>query len=352
MAVSVAMAGLCALGAACAGSDTQQDAGSAEPSQAVDVGPSPGSAGDDGAGPAGDGDTAQADNTDNASQAGAAQARDTAQPGAAEQAAPQADDAVPPDDTPQADEPGQAPGPLPLSQMNPDDPGEWGIEVLDVWPHDPTAFTQGLEFHNGAVIESTGGYGASTVRLVDPPSGQVLEQRALDPQLFGEGPTRVGDTVIQLTWKAGTALRWRLPGLEPLAPLAYDGEGWGACTMGGSVITSDGSPTIRRRDPETFEVLAGTEVTLRGRPVEDLNELECIDGLVVANVWHSDHLVVFGPDDGRVLAQIDASGLGEHIERPDDSEAVLNGVADLGDGTLLLTGKLWPASAVVRLTSS
>lgn len=235
--------------------------------------------------------------------------------------------------------------------MDSDDPGVWSIEVLDIRPHDPTAFTQGLEFYGGTLIESTGRYGESSVRIVDPLTGRTILQQELDSDLFGEGLTRYGDIVIQLTWLSGTALRWQLPDLHPLAPLSYDGEGWGICAMGDTVITSDGSSTVSRRDPTSFEVVASAEATLRGEPVAYLNELECIDGLVVANVWHSDHLMVFDPDDGGVVAEIDASGLGGHVERPDDPEAVLNGVADLGDGTLLLTGKLWPSSAVVRLTA-
>ncbi len=242
------------------------------------------------------------------------------------------------------------PWPEPPAEIDPTRPRRWGVEVVEIRPHDPTAFTQGLELHGDVLLESTGLYGESGVRLVDPLTGETLLERPLDAELFGEGLTRVGDTVLQLTWRSGTLLRWQLPGLEPLAPLAYDGEGWGICAAEGAVFTSDGSAVVSRRDPATFEVTRSAEVTLAGEPVTNLNELECIDGLVVANVWHSDSLMVFDPDDGAVLAVIDASALSTAIDRPAEPEAVLNGVADLGDGTLLLTGKLWPSAAVVRLT--
>ena len=245
------------------------------------------------------------------------------------------------------------PWPVAPSTLDHADPARWTIEIVRVIPHDPAAFTQGLEILDGVLYESTGRYGESTLRAVDPGDGEVLRTIAIDEALFAEGITIFDDTLIQLTWKAGTALRWSLPDLTPLDPFHYEGEGWGVCRDGDSLITSDGTATLTRRAADDFSVVATVTVTLQpGGEVTLLNELECMDGLVLANVWKWDSIVLIDPADGSVLAIVDASPLAEVIDRPHDDQAVLNGIADLGDGTLLLGGKLWPHQAVVRLVTS
>ncbi len=240
--------------------------------------------------------------------------------------------------------------PIDPSTLDPDAPPMWTVEIIESYPHDPEAFTQGLELlANGTVLESTGLRGFSTIRLVDLQSGEVIARAELTTTEFGEGVTQVGDTVIQLTWQEEVARRWRLPDLTPLDPFAYDGEGWGLCLADDRLAMSDGSSDLEWRDPETFDVLETVVVQLRGEPVAALNELECIDDHVFANVWFSDFLVVIR-SDGAVVATIDASEL-VTITAVEMSGDVLNGVADLGDGTLLLGGKRWPRFYRVRLVA-
>lgn len=202
-------------------------------------------------------------------------------------------------------------------------------------PHDSTAFTQGLLWHAGALYESTGQYGESTVRRVDPESGEVLAQVELPAALFGEGLARVGDRLVQLTWKEEKALIWSLEGLEPLGEFAYAGDGWGLCHDDHSLFMSDGTSRLSVRDPESFEVRGQLEVSLAGRIVGGLNELECAQGWIYANVIGSDMIVRIDPSSGRISALIDASGLLDASER---SQAdVLNGIAyrpDRGTSTL------------------
>ncbi len=232
-----------------------------------------------------------------------------------------------------------------------DDPAGWTVEVVRAVPHDPGAFTQGLELIDGTLFESTGVYGESSLRRVDLASGDVLSSIQLDEHFFAEGITRVGDTLVQLTWREETALRWQLPDLTPLEPFAYRGEGWGICTLDDVVLTSDGSADLGHRDPDDFTLIKSVQVTFWGQEVDNLNELECVDGLVFANIIGSDFLVVIDPATGTIVATIDASPVNAAVERPDSNRAVLNGIADLGDGTLLLGGKLWPSHLVVRLVA-
>lgn len=227
----------------------------------------------------------------------------------------------------------------------------WSVRVIRVVPHDATAFTQGLEVSGDELLESTGRRGRSTVRRVDLETGVVLDSRPLDNALFGEGLTVAGDDVIQLTWTAGVALRYDATSLEPIGTHTYEGQGWGLCHDGSSLWMSDGSARLTRRDPETFEATGTTEVRREGTLVADLNELECVEDHVLANVWKSDEILVIDPISGRVDAVIDATSLVADVDAADDS-AVLNGIADLRDGTLLIGGKLWPRHFIVELVAA
>lgn len=228
---------------------------------------------------------------------------------------------------------------------------EWGIEIIRTIPHDETAFTQGLERTQEGILESTGRRGESSLRLIDADTGEVVRSRDLSDQYFAEGLTVVDDQVVQLTWTSGVALRYDLATFEPREPFEYAGEGWGLCFDGSDLWMSDGSSRLTSRDPDTFEERGQVTVRLAGVAVERLNELECVAGRVLANVWQRDEIVVIDPSAGTVDATIDASALAASLDLPGilDRTAVLNGIADLGDGTLLLTGKLWPESFVVRL---
>ena len=225
-----------------------------------------------------------------------------------------------------------------------------GVEVLSVRPHDRAAFTQGLLLHNALLYESTGLVGESSLREVDPSSGEVLRRVTIDPPIFAEGLARVDDRLIQLTWLNGVALVYDVATLSRLREHPYTGEGWGLCYDGTRLVMSDGSSQLFFRDPVTFELIGQVAVTRDGQPVPRLNELECVGDDVYANVWQTDEIVRVDRDSGRVLASIDASGLlspeAARLRSPDD---VLNGIAyDADTGTFLITGKRWPSLYEVR----
>jgi len=220
------------------------------------------------------------------------------------------------------------------------------VEVIAVLPHDRGAFTQGLLWHAGNLYESTGLQGASSLRQLDE-TGDVMRIVRLDPVLFGEGLARVGDRLIQITWQHGIALVYDLHSFEKVHEFRYTGEGWGICYDGQRLVMSDGSSGLSLRDPQTFEVVGTIAVTLEGRPIDRLNELECVGDHVYANVWLTDTIVRIDQRTGRVDATIDASGLLTREERL--GADVLNGIAfDLDRDRFLITGKLWPKLFEVR----
>jgi glutamine cyclotransferase len=210
-------------------------------------------------------------------------------------------------------------------------------------PHDRTAFTEGLAFWQGRLFESTGLYGESVVRELDPGSGKELRRARLDDRYFGEGITILNGRLYQLTWREHMCLIYDAASFHKLAELTYDGEGWGITNDGRSLITSDGSEWLRYRDPASFAVTRSIQVTLAGRPIEQLNELEYIHDEIWANVWHGKIIVRISPADGRVVAVVDASTLVDSTVRSSASDDVLNGIAfDTASGSLLITGKRWP----------
>ncbi|RCW43612.1 glutamine cyclotransferase [Halopolyspora algeriensis] len=220
-------------------------------------------------------------------------------------------------------------------------------DVVQVLPHDPSAFTQGLELHRGTLYEGTGKRGQSVLRAVDPNSGRVLREVRLPDQLFGEGITVVGDRVWQLTWKSGLAILRNRTNLAEITRVRYEGEGWGLCHDGERLIMSDGSARLTFRDPETFTPTGEVTVRLGGDPAAELNELECAAGSVWANVWKSERILRIDPASGRVTAVVDASGLLRPEQRA--RAGVLNGIAAVeGTDEFLLTGKNWPHLYRVR----
>jgi glutaminyl-peptide cyclotransferase len=238
--------------------------------------------------------------------------------------------------------------PLPAPATGPE---RLRAKVIRSFPHDPAAYTQGLLLYSGKVYESTGLLGRSSVRRVDLESGAVEAQVSLDATLFGEGLARVGGRLFQLTWQNGKAIVWNLTTLGKERELSYEGEGWGLCYDGRELIMSDGSDRLTFRDPETFASKRQVTVRRSGQPVRYLNELECVDGLVYANVWQDSHIARIDPKTGDVTAWIDASGL---LLREESTTAeVLNGIAQLpGTNRFLLTGKLWPRSFEVEFVPS
>jgi glutamine cyclotransferase len=224
-----------------------------------------------------------------------------------------------------------------------------GFKVIAAYPHDPAAFTQGLAIEAGKLYEGTGQYGASTVRRVDLASGRPEKQRALGPRYFGEGIAILGGLLYQLTWQNGAAVVYDLDTFEVERTMQYDGEGWGLTHDGRQLIMSDGSSTIRFRDPQTFAVTREIEVRDDGVPLTRLNELEYVEGEIWANIWYDDRIARISPADGRVLGFIDLSSLYPQSAR--GSEAVLNGIAyDAAAKRLFVTGKNWPQLYELEVT--
>jgi glutaminyl-peptide cyclotransferase len=240
------------------------------------------------------------------------------------------------------------------------------VRVLSSLPHDASAFTEGFFLHRGVSFESTGLYGQSSVRRVDPATGRILARCALPARFFGEGLALCPETgrkarLIQLTWREGVILTYDPVSLRPLARFSLRGQGWGLACRGGTLVLSDGTDALRFLDART---LAETGQTLHvrdgARPVERLNELEWVNGWLVANIWQEDVLAVIRPDDGQVALWLDLSGLRRELARkPEMATAangpeVANGVAfdpqaDDGRGALLLTGKRWDRVFVAAL---
>ncbi len=238
-------------------------------------------------------------------------------------------------------------GALEPRQLAPGEVEQLVVQVLETLPHDSTAFTQGLELHDGAFLESTGSRGPggievpSTLRRVDPATGNVEQQITLDQQYFGEGLTKVGNELIQLTWQQNTAFYWDAETFELNKRVSYNGEGWGLCYDGSRLVMTDGTPVLIFRDPVTFEETARVPVTLNDQEVFNLNEIECVDGFVWANIWQTDLIVRIDPSTGTVNGIVDAVELGGSIGGGND--AVLNGIAwDSSTQSFYVTGKLWP----------
>lgn len=224
--------------------------------------------------------------------------------------------------------------------------------------HDRAAFTQGLTIHQKRLYESTGLVGRSWVRSSDiidehsPAAGPEVARADLEPPLFGEGITIIGQTLWQLTWRNGVAIARDKDTLIERGRFVLDTEGWGLCTVGHRLVSSDGSSTLTFRDPSTMAPISTVRVTRSDDPVRALNDLEYAeDGYLYANVWRTDTIVRINPADGTVTHTYDASELRRHLD-PDTlalPDAVLNGIAQIpGTDRFLLTGKLWPHMFDVR----
>ncbi len=222
--------------------------------------------------------------------------------------------------------------------------------VVATYPHDPEAFTQGLLFlGNGQLLEGTGQPGRSSLRRVDLATGNVLKRVNLPAPYFGEGIAVIRDRIYQLTWQHQKGFIYDLATLSPIRDFAYTGEGWGLTTDGHSLILSDGTATIRFINPETFAVTRSINVTLDGRPIPQLNELEFIDGEIYANIWQTHTIVRIDPATGRVTGVIDLTGILPVSERTPQTD-VLNGIAyDPATKRLFVTGKNWPHLFEIKL---
>jgi len=219
---------------------------------------------------------------------------------------------------------------------------KYGYQIVNIFPHDSNAFTQGLLLMDGKLLESTGQEGFSSLRRVDLESGRVLKKVDVPEPYFAAGLAALNGKLYQLTWQHNIGFIYDAQTFDRLGQFNYEGEGWGLTTDGQSLILSDGSNRIRFIDPAGFRVTRTISVTDGNTPVRELNELEWVKGEIYANVWHDNRIATIDPQSGHVKAWIDLTGLMPEGELQ-DPEAVLNGIAyDEASDRLIVTGKLWP----------
>ncbi len=239
--------------------------------------------------------------------------------------------------------------------LQPQQPAEiptYSYRVVHSFPHDPTAFIQGLLYDDGFLYESTGQYGQSSLRKVELETGAVVQFHPLDDRFFAEGLALFGNRLLQLTWRANKGFAYRLDSFEQLAEFAYPTEGWGLTYDGELLIMSDGSSTLYFRDPFTFAEVSRVAVVAQGSPVAHLNELEWVAGEVFANIWQTDTIARIDPASGQVVGWIDLTGLLSDADRRGSNAEVLNGIAYDPEGErLFVTGKLWPKLYQIELVS-
>ncbi len=224
------------------------------------------------------------------------------------------------------------------------------LKIIKVFPHDPEAFTEGLFYDHGSLYESTGRNGQSSVRQVNLDTGQVIQQAPIDSHYFGEGIAPWNGHIVGLTWQTEKGFVWNQADLHLKSTFAYKGEGWGMTGNAKNLIMSDGTPTLKFLDPVTLKVAKTITVTYLGKPVDQVNELEWIDGQILANIWRTRDIVRIDPTTGKITGVIDLSNLPEVNTPPSDPDAVANGIAfDPKGHRIFVTGKLWPHLYQVEL---
>jgi glutamine cyclotransferase len=227
---------------------------------------------------------------------------------------------------------------------------EYGYRVVHTYPHDRSAFTEGLFYLDGYLYESTGEPGRSFVRKESLETGRVLQSTSIPPDLFGEGIVAWKDRLYELTWQTHVGFAYDLKTLKPFAQFAYPGEGWALTHDETRLIMSDGTPELRFLDPTTLKELGRIKVTSDDRPVASLNEIEYVKGEVYANIWMTNRIARIDPKTGHVLGWIDLTGLLPAAETPPGNDGVLNGIAyDAEHDRLFVTGKLWPKLFEIKL---
>jgi glutaminyl-peptide cyclotransferase len=226
---------------------------------------------------------------------------------------------------------------------------EYSYRVVKSYPHERSAFTQGLEYRDGFLYEGTGLVGRSALRKIDLTTGRVLQSFDVPRPFFGEGITVLQNQIFELTWTTQTGFIYDKSSFRVLKSFNYPGEGWGLANDGKQIYMSDGSSQIRILDPATFKEIRRITVKDGNDQVFELNELEFVRGEIYANVWQTDRIARISPADGKVLGWIDLSGIIPKSERP-EGDAVLNGIAyDAAADRLFVTGKLWPKIFEIKL---
>ena len=227
----------------------------------------------------------------------------------------------------------------------------YGYQIQRVFPHDPRAFTQGLQYVDGFLYEGTGQHGQSSIRKVKLETGEVVQKRNIPAEHFGEGITVWKNDLIELTWQSHVAFVYDRQTFEPKKQFSYPGEGWGLTHDGTDLIMSDGTDQLRRLDPVTFAEKGRIRVTAAGAPLRNLNELEFVKGEIFANIWMTDQVARIAPDTGRVTGVLDLAGLLTASERARTD--VLNGIAyDAGHDRLFVTGKWWPKLFEIKVVKA
>ncbi|SNS30951.1 Glutamine cyclotransferase [Granulicella rosea] len=225
----------------------------------------------------------------------------------------------------------------------------YGYKVVARYPHSTDSFTEGFFYLNGLFYESTGLNGHSSILVIEPKTGKPLQQQTIPPQYFGEGIVDFGPNILEWTWQTHAGFVFDRFSLRQVATFTYAGEGWGMTRTDKEIVTSDGSSTLRFRNPKTFAEARHIDVHDGAKEISQLNELELVKGEIYANVWHEERIARISPKDGHVLGWIDLTGL-----LPDDekvnAESVLNGIAyDAKGDRLFVTGKHWPAVFEIKL---
>ena len=225
---------------------------------------------------------------------------------------------------------------------------EYSYQITNKYPHDPTAFTQGLVYHNGHFYEGTGLRGQSTLRITEPETGEIIQSINLAAEYFGEGITILDDQIYQLTWRSHTAFTYTLE-LTQIETWSIPDEGWGLTHNGTHLIMSDGTATLSYIDPDTYTITDTITVTHQGTEITRINELEYIEGYIYANIWQTDQIAIINPETGTVESWIDLTGLQDHLDTTTGID-VLNGIAyDTENQRIYVTGKRWPNLFQIKL---
>lgn len=235
-------------------------------------------------------------------------------------------------------------------QPNTAEPVNISYSVLNMYPHDTSSFTQGLQWYNNYLYEGTGLYGESHLMKVNLKDGKAVQKISLDTSIFGEGITILNNKIYQLTWKEHKIFVYDLATFKKLKEFGWDYEGWGITNDGKNLIISTGSNNIYFVDPETFRLLNTISVSSNYGPLGDLNELEYVDGKIYSNVWGSDYIARINPQTGAVEGRIDFSGMLQKYGKDYPGKDVLNGIAyNAASKTFYITGKKWPVLFEIKL---
>lgn len=234
-------------------------------------------------------------------------------------------------------------------------PTKYGYDILKTYSHDPKAYTQGLIYEDGFMYEGTGQYGESSIRKIDMKDGKIQANLSIDNNLFGEGITIYKDKIYQITWRSHKGFVYDLKTFTLESTFQYNSEGWGITTAGDHLIMSDGSNKLYHISPSTFNIIKEIEVYDHNGEVSQLNELEYVDGLVWANIWLTDRIVVIDPETGVVKAELDMSNLLTPADKAltNDKDDVLNGIAyNPEKKTFYVTGKRWPKMFEIKIKNT